>query len=452
MKSFKLFLLSILAILTVLCLVACGGSEPCTEHVDDDNDNVCDVCQADIEPCAHPDVNKDKICDICRQPLEAQKIDLTFTVKAEDGTGVGNVEFTLSQEGEVKFTLTTNAQGVATCQAEEGAYLVVFNVLPENWYSNQNYSTINVTQSKKTFDFDAIDNTPNGTIEKPYPSENVETGEFASATIPAHGVSYFSTKGTARYLVLNNAGLKVIYKNKNYCPTEDGEIRVLIESTEVTAVTLFQIENTSDSDIFVTLAFETVPGTQENPHEAQLGYVYTEQVYPEESIYYEYIVEHDGVLMAYSDSDKNDIGLYNQTTYELVNSTRGKKATYITVKEGDVVRISVSTTTKKTSVGQDVEKETIEMSLRLFTGAQDDAIELYSGATITIAGETTYYFIYCGEDGNAVVTSNSITFSFNEREDTKNDTGVAVADGDELSIANKTTDRGDISFNVIVEE
>lgn len=453
MKSFKLFLLSLLTVLIVLCLVACGGgSDPCTEHVDDDGDSLCDVCQTIIEPCSHEDVNNDKICDICRQSLEAPKVDLTFTVKAEDGTGVGNVEFTLSQDGEVKHTLTTNAQGVATCQAEEGEYLVVFNALPQNWYSNQNYSTIIVTQSKKAFDFDAIDNTPDGTIEKPYPSENAETGELASVTIPAGGVSYFSTKGTARYLVLDNAGLKVIYKNQEYLPDTDGKIRVLIESTEATAVTLFQIENTADSDILVTLAFETVPGTQENPHEAQLGNTYTEQVYPEESIYYEYTAEKDGVLMAYSDSEKNDIGLYNQTTYELANSTRGKKATYITVKEGDVIRISVSTTTKRTGIGQAMEKDTIEMGLKLFTGAQDDAIELYSGATITIAGDATYYFTYCGEDGNAVVASSDITFSFNEREDTKNDTGVAVVNGDALSIANKTTNRGDVSFNVITPE
>lgn len=453
MKSFRLFLLSLVAILTVLCLAACGGgSDPCTEHVDDDGDSVCDVCQATIEPCSHEDVNNDKICDICRQPLEAQKVDLTFTVKAEDGTGVGDIEFTLSLDGEVKHTLTTNAQGVATCQAEEGEYLVVFNVLPENWYSSQNYSNINVTQNKKTFEFDVIDNTPNGTLEKPYPSENAETGELASVTISANGVSYFSTKGTARYLVLNNAGLKVIYKNQEYLPDAGGEIRVLIESTEATAVTLFQVENTSDSDILVTLAFETVPGTQENPHAAQLGNTYTEQVYPEESIYYEYTVEKDGVLMAYSDSEKNDIGLYNQTTYELVNSTRGKKAAYITVKEGDVIRISVSTTTKRTGANQAMEKDTVEMSLKLFTGAQDDAIELYNGATITIAGEATYYFTYCGEDGNAVVTSGDITFSFNEREDTKNDTGVAVATGDALSIANKTSSRGSVSFNVIASE
>ncbi|MBQ7907359.1 MAG: carboxypeptidase regulatory-like domain-containing protein [Clostridia bacterium] len=452
MKKFRLFLLLLSVALVLVSLVACdgGGTEPCTAHTDLDENGTCDTCGEAI--CQHADVNNDKICDVCRITLEEKKVDVTFTVLDEAGAPVEGAEFTLNQDDEAVFTLTTDAQGKATCQALEGRYLIIFTSLPENWYSNNNYSNITVSQGTSTFQLDAIDNTPNGSLEKPYPSENAETGLPTSVTISAGQKSYFSTKGTARYLVINNAGLKVIYKNSDYLPSADGEIRVLIDSTEATTVTLFQIENTTDSDILVTLAFETVPGTQENPHVAELDTVYEEQVLPEESVYYELTVTNDGVLMASSDSELNDIGLYNKTTYELANSTRGKRASYMVVKAGDVIRVSISTTTKKSGLGQATEKDTINMRLSLFEGTELDPIVVYESATITFKANQTYYFKYEGQNGDVVVNSSDVEFSLAGRQTTKNDTGLSISTGDTFAIENKSATAGDIIFNVILPE
>ncbi len=63
-------ILSVIAILvllamTVLAVSACGGAE-CEEHIDNDCDNKCDNCQADVQ-IGHVDKNGDGKCDKCRE-------------------------------------------------------------------------------------------------------------------------------------------------------------------------------------------------------------------------------------------------------------------------------------------------------------------------------------------------------------------------------------------------
>lgn len=80
-------------IIAILCLsmifVACD-EQPCTEHKDENNDLVCDVCSEDLEPATeesttqtteatteppvepcevHTDANADKVCDVCKYAL-----------------------------------------------------------------------------------------------------------------------------------------------------------------------------------------------------------------------------------------------------------------------------------------------------------------------------------------------------------------------------------------------
>lgn len=81
-------------IIAILCLsmifVACDKQQPCTEHKDENNDLVCDVCsekvepktectteitteattEPPVEPCeTHKDDNADKVCDVCKYAL-----------------------------------------------------------------------------------------------------------------------------------------------------------------------------------------------------------------------------------------------------------------------------------------------------------------------------------------------------------------------------------------------
>ena len=46
----KKILVLFLVLTLGLALVACGGSDPCTEHVDADSNGKCDVCDAAVEP------------------------------------------------------------------------------------------------------------------------------------------------------------------------------------------------------------------------------------------------------------------------------------------------------------------------------------------------------------------------------------------------------------------
>ena len=69
MKMKKL-LLVLLALSLVFALAAC--KKDCTEHVDENKDGKCDVCEAEVEvPCTeHVDADKNGKCDVCDATVE----------------------------------------------------------------------------------------------------------------------------------------------------------------------------------------------------------------------------------------------------------------------------------------------------------------------------------------------------------------------------------------------
>lgn len=70
MKAFKNLLCVLLVVIFAFILVGCGK---CTEHVDEDNNQICDKCGETIEipECKeHKDDDKNYVCDVCGEKLE----------------------------------------------------------------------------------------------------------------------------------------------------------------------------------------------------------------------------------------------------------------------------------------------------------------------------------------------------------------------------------------------
>ena len=234
MKGFKKLFSITLSVCMLLCLLvatSCGGNgntgdttdTGCQSHIDFDGDGACDNCNAVVEktPCeSHTDEDGDGYCDDCDVEIPVPKYSYTITLKGEDGSAVPNAQIQLMLNGEAIETKTTDAQGTVTGSLAVGDYTLVIENLPENWYSISNYTTVTIGATANAFEYEVIDNTPNGTVDKPFPAENAETGLAATTTFPV-GASYvFTTKGGSRYLVINSSDVKVTYEDKEYLPSE----------------------------------------------------------------------------------------------------------------------------------------------------------------------------------------------------------------------------------------
>ena len=442
MKKIKIVALLLALCLGLVMLISCGGggNPPCESHVDEDQNGECDACGEHYCP-EHVDVNGDDICDVCRETIEKVSVEYTIILKDEKGNVVPNIEITLNQYGEVKDTKTSNAQGEIKGEIDNvGKYTIIFTDLPENWYSSANYSEITITATKNTFELEVIDNTPTGSVEKPFPSEDANTGVAAKAVFPAGQTYNFITKGAARYIIVRNANAKLIYEGVEYTPDENGVIRVLFKATESNSITMFQIVNTSNDDNEIGLEFEAIKGSQQNPYEAVEGTVNTVTVAPEETIYYSYVATQDGVLKLICENPSNDISLFNTTSYASANGTNGKKTSFINVKEGDVVSIFVGLVKK-------AEETEIEFSLSLDSGADtENAIQIDESSVIRLGKGDTYYLFING-DFTSVSISSDVNVSVNGGEAS---TYVTV-DVNEIIIVNNTDENTDITITLITE-
>ena len=94
----KKIIAMLLALTCVFAMFACNDEEvPCTVHIDEDKNNACDVCGADVTPEEEPEVN-------------AYPTDAAAFISALDTTVVNNLraEVTVTIEGEpITSTYTT---------------------------------------------------------------------------------------------------------------------------------------------------------------------------------------------------------------------------------------------------------------------------------------------------------------------------------------------------------
>lgn len=78
MKQKRIALILVVIMLALVCFSACGNGV-CTSHIDENGDNVCDICHKNlyIPPCTnHIDLDHDLQCDACGEYVKCSHIDL----------------------------------------------------------------------------------------------------------------------------------------------------------------------------------------------------------------------------------------------------------------------------------------------------------------------------------------------------------------------------------------
>ena len=432
MKKWKKFLSVWLATCLLLgalfAMSACGKSDEtdesdsesqteaiCVDHIDTDGDNKCEICGVTV----------------------VEPVDYTINLKDEKGNAVVGVLISLLQEQETVVTSTTDDDGKISGEIVPGEYKVVMEGFADGWYSASNGAIIEITEEECTFDFVAIDNNPDGSEEKPFylGDESIGKTFAAGATY-----NYFSRGVSSRYLVIENANAKVTYNGTEYLP-ENGVIRVSIAgTTDTNSTTPFTVTNTANTENMITVAFESLPGTQANPFEAKLDIPQTVTLPDEDGVvYYTWTATGNGIFMLHCESEGSNIMMYNTTSYVVTGYTDGGHSLYLSVSEGDVVSITVG---RKATASQ------LTFRFSLHSGSAEDPIPVYENASVRLESGEIKSFVYHGSDKTLTLPSQKVTWSVNGVAVPSSESGKTVSEGDVITVTNTTAERIDLEINL----
>lgn len=187
--------------------------------------------------------------------VEDGKIQYTITIQKEDGSPLVGAEIMLYSYayGEIVEEVLIGETGSAVLSLEEGEYSVWTKSLPENFQLTN--TSIVVSAENTSAMITAIDNTPNGTAEKPFPlfpvDMDVEWNGRREVTLPANGGYYYSViaRGT---LVIESADVTVAYMGTTY-QAKNGVVTVALGDNESATMMPFLVTNTTNSELSVTI-------------------------------------------------------------------------------------------------------------------------------------------------------------------------------------------------------
>ncbi len=147
-KKVLALIMSILMLFSALAVLFSCDKDPqeCTEHIDEDKDGKCDVCQADMSSTIicnqHIDANADGKCDNCGADTTSSTPasgKTTYTVKVETVAGMpleGVTVYIHNSDGYSICTLpqNTDKNGVAKFELETGSnYSIQLDGVPEGY-------------------------------------------------------------------------------------------------------------------------------------------------------------------------------------------------------------------------------------------------------------------------------------------------------------------------------
>lgn len=337
MKKLLLIFLSLTLLLTVAAMSGCGEQtpEPCVEHIDDDGDFVCDVCDGQIE---QPDVPP------------ATDAQITFTVKDTDGNLLPGVTaiFTLASDSVSgdPVSATSGADGKFTLTLDFGEYNVFYDYdIDTLGYYLSSTTAITVEEGTAALDLLLIDNNPNGTEDKPYA---LSVGEN-DITVPAGAAHYYIIyRAIDLYLGAEGDGLKITYGSDVYTATAENGISFPLKGTDTNSVEMLLIENTASEEKTFSIEISSAPGTSANPIKiTDLGEaIVTRELAAEESIYYTYTATESGIFTITLGGDNVYVSMINARNSQSVNSSSDLNDGVLTleVEAGDEIIIDLSTT------------------------------------------------------------------------------------------------------------
>ena len=318
----------ILVLLLALTLVLSLASyKKCKEHIDADDDYLCDNCGENFD-------DGDEGGEL--PPPTDHKV--TFSVKLDDGTALSGVKFTLHRGETVYATLESDANGMAEVTLENLAYSVDYDYdsLPELCIPDT--FGIKIEEGKDSYELVIVNNTPDGSMGKPFIVVENET----AVTIGAGETMHYHYRGSStRFLSVDNAGITVNYNGESYVFNQ-GDEPVLIKP-EIGESTYLSLTNTTEGEISCILSMIAPLGSSENPISlTENGTSVT--VNCETIVFYSFTVTKSGTLTLTSDDERSSISVAKvlENDVPVISQTEGTAPATMDVVEGDVITIGVS--------------------------------------------------------------------------------------------------------------
>lgn len=335
-KIWTLLFSLMMAFATAACVTACGdksdsssdsssessSSAPCTQHVDNNNDLVCDVCKEEI-PAPTP-----------------EEITVTFTVKDLEENALAGITVSFYSENEDTVSATSGTNGTFTATLKAATYSVSYDYDVDTLgYYLSNTTRITVAENTVALDLYLENRTPNGTDDRPF-TLSVEENQI---TIPANTAYYYVVyRAVNLYAEIEGENVKVTYGSTEYTPDANGKISIRLLGASTNAVEKLLFANTSATEQTYVVKITSAPGTQGNPYALVLDAdVTTPALADRVSVYYTYTATANGTLSITVKSENSYISMTNTTNSVNVNTEEGKTIT-LTLNVGDTVILDCS--------------------------------------------------------------------------------------------------------------
>lgn len=342
MKRIILLLLTLALVCAfVLVCSACTGGE----GGDNGGDN---GGEEPVAPCEkHTDADSNLICDVCGEvviPEGPAEVELTFTVSDTDGNPLGGFTVMIKEKGgSATITRESDADGKFTAMLTEGKYEVYYDYdIDTVGYYISDTTEITVSASEPNVTLYLVNNTPNGSVERPF---SLTAGEQNELTIPAGSAYYYVVyRSQNYYLSLLGTGVKVCYADNVYAPDADGKVEFALLGTDANSTEIIKIENTTDSDNTFSVEVNSAPGTIGNPIiiDTLGGAVSCEGLESGDIAYYTFTAEEGGVFMITLLTEGGIIKMTNARNSAEDTTADGDGTVTLEVNAGDEIIIEAS--------------------------------------------------------------------------------------------------------------
>ena len=337
-KIVSILIALLLAVCCGLAMTSCGGEDgPCTEHVDADDNGMCDKCDSSM-----------------LVPSGKVEVNVTLTVKDHEGAVVPSVTVTLTERGAIDgagaVSGTSGADGRLTAKLRsDSTYLVSVEYDPDTvGFYTLTTTEIAVPKSSTAFDIIMENKTPNGTEARPY-NLSVESNAL---TIPAGETVYYILY-RAYNLVANvtASNIKVEYNGTESTPDENGLISFPFVGTDTNSVANIKITSTGAADEAVDFLIESFPGTIGNPYNiTSLGEeIVNTDVEKGSTVYYSFKAEAVGTLTLTVTSAYTHASMQNNS-YQTSTTEADSMTISLDVAAGDEVMINLTTSADENAV------------------------------------------------------------------------------------------------------
>ena len=333
MKKLLMLLFSLTMIFATATVVsACDEEEtetPCTEHVDEDSDGYCDVCDEEYE-------------------IVIKDVNVTFTVKDLQENTLSGITVFFKTGTEQAISAVSGADGKVSVTLKTLAYSVSYDYtsLGEGVYYLPETTSVTIADSTTALDLYLNNRTPNGSLDRPYA---LDFGDN-QITLPANTSYYYVVyRSSNYYVVVDGENIKVTYNKTEYTPDVQGKIAIQLLGASTNSVDTILLANTSDSEQTYSVNVSAAAGSQSNPYQLTLDQdITTKALESNTSVYYAFTATQNGALTITLKSENSYITATNADSGESEN-TEENNTIVINVKEGQTVRIDCSV---KTTGGQ----------------------------------------------------------------------------------------------------